>query len=285
MIFKESTHQYLNEEVPYTSMTSLLKKVKEQKDWDAIAAAYLEKHSKKTPYDKYMIQKAILTDVAKKKEITLEQATERWGTEGLPSVKWVRKIWKDNSEDALARGSAYHLERELAIINDPDVVYNPLVSDQKSSFDLNDLKPGFRYPELICYSHKYKLAGQADLITITDNGKVIIRDFKTSKTIYTEPTAFYNKNLKRKVVEYFNSPLSHLPYFNLNEYALQLSGYAYMLELYGFPPLVDDQGRTALIIEHIIFNKHGVVTGTKDYYVPYLKEEIKALFNYHLYDR
>lgn len=104
MIFKESTHQYLNEEVPYTSMTSLLKKVKEQKDWDAIAAAYLKKHSKKHPDDKHMIQQAILTDVAKKKEITLEQATERWGTLSGPNVKWVRKIWKDNSEDALARG-------------------------------------------------------------------------------------------------------------------------------------------------------------------------------------
>ena len=284
MIFRESTHKYLNGNVPYTSMTTLLKKFKEVKDWDAIAKAYLFKHSKADPDNKSKTVINILKDVAKKKELTLEQATKRWGTKS-PSVDWVRQIWKDNSEDALKRGSDYHLMREEELIGKPDVIYNGVKNDTKSSFDLTKLQPGKRYPELICYSHKYQIAGQADLITITDQGKVIIRDYKSSKTIDTEPKAFFNKQLKRKVIEYFNAPISHLAYFNLNEYALQLSGYAYILEMHGFPPLVDEEGRTALIIEHIIFNKNGVVTGTKDYYVPYLKKEVKALFEYHRHDR
>ncbi len=279
MIFKESTHKYLNGNVPYTSMTSLLKKFKEQKDWNAIAAAYLNKHSKKHPDDKVKIATAILADVAKKKELTKKAAHKRWGTD-KPTVEWVRSIWKDNSEDALERGSAYHLKRELELVGRSDVHYNPVENDEKASFDLTNLQPGMTYPELICYSHKYKIAGQADVITITDNGKVVVRDFKTSAKIQTEPIAFYNQKLKRKVIERFNSPISHLAYYNLNEYALQLSGYAYILEMHGFPPLVDEEGRTALIIEHIIFNKNGIVTGTKDYYVPYLKEEVKALFEY-----
>lgn len=284
MIFKESTHKYLNGDVPYTSMTTLLGKFKEQKDWDAIAGAYLLKHSKSDPENKDKTVMNILKDVAKKKELDYDTVYERWGTVN-PSVEWVRGIWKDNSEDALVRGSAYHLERELELSTKSYVKYNPVENDEKESFDLTALKPGITYPELICYSHKYKIAGQADVITITDSGKVIVRDFKTSKTIHTEPSAFYNRDLKRKVVEHFNSPISHLPYFNLNEYALQLSGYAYILEMHGFPPLVDEEGRTALIIEHIIFDKDGMVTGTKDYYVPYLREEVKSLFEYHRYDR
>jgi len=266
MIFKEDTHEYLNRDEKYVSMTSLLKSFKKEKDWNSIAEGYMNKHK---TVDK------ILKDVAKKKEITFGAAKKRWGIKGDPTVEWVRSIWKDNSTDALVRGSAYHLMREVELSKQDKVIYNPIKDNVKASCDLTQLQKGYTYPELICYSHYHKVCGQADVLTITEDGFCKIVDFKTSARIDTEPKKFWNPNTKKKSAEYFRTPLSHMAVFNLNEYALQLSGYAYILEMNGFPP--KDNG---LIIEHILFKKNGEYDRSVDYVVPYLKEEIKAIFEY-----
>ena len=45
--FKASTHQYIIQDKPYTSFSSIIKLVEPEKDWDDIAAKYAKKHSTK----------------------------------------------------------------------------------------------------------------------------------------------------------------------------------------------------------------------------------------------
>ena len=47
MYFKQSTHQYIIQDKPYTSFSSIIKLVEPEKDWDDIAAKYAKKHSTK----------------------------------------------------------------------------------------------------------------------------------------------------------------------------------------------------------------------------------------------
>lgn len=47
MYFKQSTHQYIINDKPYTSFSSIIKLVEPEKDWDDIAAKYAKKHSTK----------------------------------------------------------------------------------------------------------------------------------------------------------------------------------------------------------------------------------------------
>lgn len=180
MIFRESTHEYLNDkQIKYTSMTSLLKSLKPQVNWNKIAEAYLNKH--KTVEN-------VLKDIAKKRDIDIDEAYEKWGVD-VPTVEWIKYIWKDQSNIALERGSLYHAEREVALSKQENVIYNPIKNDIKSSTDLTKLQRGFIYPELICYDHKNKISGQADYVKITESGHCVIRDYKglaLDTPIYTD---------------------------------------------------------------------------------------------------
>ena len=58
MYFKQSTHQYIINEKPYTSFSSIIKIVEPEKDWNEIAEKYAKKHStKKNPLTKEGVQK------------------------------------------------------------------------------------------------------------------------------------------------------------------------------------------------------------------------------------
>lgn len=276
MIFKESTHEYLEGGIKYTSITSLIKNYHPKTDWDGIAQKYLDKHGS---------PEKVLKDISKKKNIPIDYLNKKFSNQEY-TIEWIQGIWKWIADTACEIGSEYHLVRENRYSKLSNVIYNPVIHDEKPSCDLSNLEKGFIYPELICYSHEHQLCGQADVVTITPEGKVKIRDFKTSRVIETEPTAYWNPKLKKKVVKKFISPLTHLPLINYYEYALQLSCYAYMLELHGFPLLYDrSTGQACLIIEHVHFTDRflGLIDESKneDIYVPYLKTEVKAMFAHH----
>jgi len=263
MEYVDSTHIYTHKDEQYISMTTLLKQFHQPKDWNAIAQAYLDK---RTPEE-------VIADLAKKWKMPLEKAQEKWANPPM-TAKWIRSVWKEKSQRALATGSKYHDWREDQLIAQ-GATSNKVVNDKKKAIDLSTLTPGI-YPELMCYSHKHKIAGQADQVEITKGGKCRIIDYKTSATIDMEEKAYFKKALGRKVVERFLPPISHLATLNYNEYALQLSGYGYILEMYGFPPV-------ELIIEHVIFSdrENGIVDHVNPIQVPYLRTEVKAIFDHY----
>ena len=264
MKYTDSDHKYTHNGEQYISMTTLLKKFHQPKDWNKIAQAYLDRRT----------ADEVVADLAKKWKMPLKKAKEKWPNPPM-TASWIRSVWKEKSNNALRVGSTYHDWREDQLI-EKGAKGNKIVDDQKKAFDLSSLTPGI-YPELVCYSHKHKIAGQADKIIITKSGKnSIIRDYKTSETIDMEEKAYFRKELGRKTVERFLPPISHLATINYNEYALQLSGYGYILEMYGFPPI-------ELVIEHVIFSDKaaGIVDRVVDIPVPYLRKEVRAIFNHY----
>jgi len=138
------------------------------------------------------------------------------------------------------------------------------------------------YTELMCYSHYYEIIGQADKTKFWNDRTFGVRDYKTSETIDMVAEKYYRKNLGYKIVPRYMAPISHLPLLNFWDYALQLSGYAYLLELYGWK-LRHSNGVPHLYIEHVQFKdrKTGEVDKVVDIPVPYLKAEVHAMFEYN----
>lgn len=217
----------------------------------------------------------------KKKKDWYEIAEKYAAKNGETAEYWL-DVWNTNKEQAAEFGSAYHLTRELG---DQGLI-TAFEGDEKKAIDLNNLEG--TYKELIVWTHEFEVAGQIDKAIITDN-KVRLRDYKTCKEIETEPKSFFKKGLG-KVTEKYLPPISHLAVFNLNDFALQMSLYGYMLELYGYEieslviehikvdekerekgykHLIDALGNKALPLEHI------------DYEVPYLRDEARAILTHH----
>lgn len=112
--------------------------------------------------------------------------------------------------------------------------------------------------EEILYNHEYQLAGQADIVIITDKG-IHIHDWKTNIGKNLEEVDYYNPKLLK--------PFLHLPNTKLMEYTLQLSLYAYFCELkYNLPIL-------SLTIHHLDAE-------CKSYSLDYHKQDVINLLNY-----
>jgi ATP-dependent exoDNAse (exonuclease V) beta subunit len=79
---------------------------------------------------------------------------------------------------------------------------------------------GTIYPEAVLFSEKYKIAGTSDIVE--DCGDYFnVLDFKTNKEL----------NFISKYGQWLNKPVSHLSDCQYNIYALQLSIYAYMIQM------------------------------------------------------
>lgn len=283
IIFREKDHSYYFEDTRYTSITTLLGNYKPKKDWDKIADNYSKKGVDH-----------VMKGLSKNWQIPLKQAKEMWQDEFLQASdqkEWVRMMWKKKSDRSLEHGSFFHNFMELQ--DSKQANYNPIIEGEKQSISLETLDIG-AYLELICFSHLHKLCGQADRVFITEEGTVI-RDWKTSLTIDIEPKKFYSPVKKRAITEKYMSPLGHLTTNNYITYCLQLSCYAYMLELYGYPckelwidhviwtyekPNYKLKKGEIIIGEEPDFNRVKVFKRIDAIPAEYLREEVKAIFNH-----
>lgn len=147
----------------------------------------------------------------------------------------------DSWEMSNINGTKFHLEREEEayregyIVNpftmrkqvvNPKPVFIPNGYDNSSLYtDLYELEDGVHL-ELICHSLKHLICGQADEVfieTIDGIRYVDIGDHKTNR-----------KKPKMQGKETCMYPIDHLIDCTMTKYQLQLSLYAYMLELAGF---------------------------------------------------
>jgi hypothetical protein len=267
MEFREDLHEYTFKGVKYSSMTRVVSSMEEHTDFNKIAEEYVKKHSRET----------ILKKLSESWKISLKESKEKWGdTEFTKDT--ILKIWKDKSDYAKKVGTGYHKFKEDSLIKESKDLGKKVFTQQedkgiKYSFDLSNLEPGI-YPEMILYDHDHLITGTSDIVII--DGKYIdIEDHKTSEEITTKGTAYFRPELGRKTVKMLMTPLSHLEDINFNHYALQLSGYAYMLERYGYIP-------RKLQINHVIFESKdlGIVKEVVPYQIPYLKKEVIAMFKH-----
>lgn len=234
MKYIDESHSYINDEgEKYTSVTTLIKKYEPKKDWDAIAQKY-----------------------AKKKKRPVEE---------------VQAEWKEESRKSIEKGLLYHAKKENELITkgsvniegvDYKVIHTPAEDGVKLAIPLN-LDDGV-YPELIVYSHKYKIGGQADLVEIVDN-KINIKDYKTSKEIKLE--SFKNWRGEHEMLLH---PVNHLMNCNFYTYGLQLNIYMYLLKTHN---RAFDIG--TMEIQHIKDDE--IILHT----VPNLQREARALLDHH----
>lgn len=150
----------------------------------------------------------------------------------ISEAKELRNNWAVKSYNSTTKGSAIHAIRENNILNDTSKEYQIFSKQYKDCIF---------YPELLVYSHKYKIAGQIDLVFKYNNlNKYVIVDYKTNEKI--EMDNKFNKML---------SPFDFLDDCSYNQYTLQLSGYKLLLQ--EEPSFLNETRveNTGLYIEHI----------------------------------
>jgi ATP-dependent exoDNAse (exonuclease V) beta subunit len=234
MKFISSNHTYINDNGDnYTSVTTIIKKYCPQKDWNQIAEKYAKKVKK--------------------------------------SVEEVQAAWKEEGAKAVSKGTAYHEKMEtlyketgLFKLEDKDcIVYeSPLVDGIKKARDLK-LDQGI-YPELLIFSHKYKVAGQADLVEIV-NGKINIKDYKTNKKIDKESYKHWKDGHEMMLF-----PVNQFMNCNFWHYALQLNIYMFMLRAHN-PKLKMGE----MYIYHIKEEDN-----VEPYLIPDLQSDVKRLLEH-----
>lgn len=204
------------------------------------------------------------------------------------------EIWNAESKRATDLGTFYHNQREADILECDKItrydisleVIAPQVDEKGVKMASEQKLTDGIYPEHLVYMKSAGVCGQSDLVEIADN-VVYITDYKTNKEIKT--SSFVNwEGLSQKM----GHPVSHLDDCNYFHYALQLSIYMYMIIKHN-PKLKPG----SLIIHHVLFetesedefgypvtklNAQGepIVKEIIPFTLPYLKEEVIAIFNW-----
>lgn len=246
MRFKDSNHSYCNEEGEvYQSATSLIKKF-----------------GKPFERDKKALKKA------KERKITKEEVLAEWDK--------VR-------DEAAFKGTYYHKLKEdelndkkiIKIDNEPHSVFCSRYHDDIKVRDSMELEPGV-YTELLLWSDKYLIAGQADYVEITKGGKINIRDYKTSKKIDQKSWPRWDGS-----AQMLKFPLNHLEDCNFSTYSLQINLYAFLIKRQNRDLQIGE-----MFIDHIIgdFNEEEgfKLTEIISYEVPNLQYEIRTLLDYYV---
>jgi len=264
LIFKPETHSYVsidpNENITWTSVTSVISKFKKHFDADAIAIKS-SKNKKSKWYG-----------------MTPEE---------------IKEAWKNESQKAMNLGTWYHNQREKDLLSCESIsrediivpIIKPIEEDGFKKAPEQKLTDGI-YPEHLVYLKSAGICGQADRVEVV-NGIVNVYDYKTNKEIKSE--SYINwEGISDKMLD----PVSHLDDCNLNHYNIQLSLYMYIILKHN-PRLKPGK----LVIEHIQFKEAGkdaydnrvvlydtfgepVVDKVVTYELPYLKTEVINIINY-----
>jgi hypothetical protein len=202
---------------------------------------------------------------------------------GVPE-KEILEAWNAEGKRSIELGSWYHKQREDSLYNNfHGNVIKPDVRDGIKYAGDQILYEGI-YPEHLVYLKSEGICGQSDYVEVTNDAKINIRDYKTSKEIKRE--GFKNWE---GVVKKMYKPVAHLDDCHFYHYALQLSIYMYIIHRHN-PNLTPG----SLIIEHIKFeieeeDKWGypiykkdadnnfIVKEIEEIEVPFLRKEVYAV--------
>lgn len=264
LIFKPETHSYVsidpNENITWTSVTSVISKFKKHFDADKVAVK------------------------------TSKNKKSKWY--GM-SPEDIKEAWKNESQKAMNLGTWYHNQREQDLLSCDTIsredlivpIIKPIEHEGFKKAPEQKLTDGI-YPEHLVYLKSAGICGQADRVEVI-NSVVNIYDYKTNKEI--KAGSYVNwEGISDKMLD----PLSHLDDCNLNHYNIQLSLYMYIILKHN-PRLKPGK----LVIEHIQFKEAGkdaydnrvvfydtfgepVVEKVVTYELPYLKNEVINIVNY-----
>jgi hypothetical protein len=218
-----------------------------------------------------------------KQDFNTKEVSERHARKHGNTPEYWAALWKAKEAAGNKRGNAFHKARENYINGRGMVVYKNTVhfAQNQVFYDPENFAPGV-YTEMLLWNDAFKVAGQSDIVIIRHSNIVEannyrakvadIDDHKTNEKIH-EKSYYFEKTKQYKMMKY---PLNHLMDCNLIHYQLQLSIYAYMLEMWGYE--VGD-------VQFTHYGHPDPETGKepppKVYPLTYMKKEVLLMFNYH----
>lgn len=260
--FRDFKHIYFNDEGQrYLSVTTFIKQFKEKYNeeyWLEYKALEAVRNKFQRDEDgKYLKMKGFFRSMINK--VISEQVLPEEMEDYLRVKEELRQQWKDNAEQANTFGTAYHKVQENKDIQSKkafnkydrqhyDVI--PLEDCKEDNCSRSSIQQGC-YLELLIHNDELMLAGQSDKVFFINDVEFDIRDYKTNDKL---PMESYNH---QKMLY----PFDQLDDCSFNHYAVQLSIYAYMLELQGFKC-------RKLFIDHY----------EESYEVEYLKDSVEKAF-------
>jgi hypothetical protein len=197
IIFTPDTHQYYNKQKEeYSSVTRILRNIQ-------------------VPFDREGMSKRMAVSLAEDSGISIEQAQQE-----------ILQDWEDKRSSSEDKGNYVHdnLDKYIRTGKVEEAMEKPV------AFIQNILKQYYRfYPEVLLYSHKYKVAGRTDLVLQRQKNKSPVLDLVDYKTNESKGICF--DSISRKdVIKHYNKfllpPLEYLEDCNYHIYSLQLSIYA-----------------------------------------------------------
>lgn len=179
--------------------------------------------------------------------------------------------WKKKTEEACARGTAIHAEKENVFYEKPkhDLSRFNLSGEYTCKKDYYELdQERGAYPEYLVYFNdkEVKIAGQVDLL-IKDGNEITIIDYKTNAKL--DSKSYYdNRSKKHQCMKY---PLSNIMDCNLMHYTIQLSMYAYMVK----------QLNPEFVIKKLMIIHYDHDGGEHEYVLDYKEAEVIKLIKDH----
>jgi len=204
ILFEEKNHEYTNRNGErYESVSRLLKQLQ-------------------VPFDKAMMSRIIAMKVSSEEGIPFEKAQ----TELL-------KEWDDKRDSSIDKGNYVH--DGLEDYTRTGKVWEGLEEPVRYMQEI--FKDYYRfYPEVMLYSHKYKVAGRTDIVLQRQKSRIPVCDFADYKSNEAKGIVFDSISRKESRPKHYNRfflpPFDHLEACNYTIYSLQLSIYAFLaLEL------------------------------------------------------
>lgn len=234
----DESHTYWDDNGKYISVTTLIGEFCQPFDkdfWSKYKA--LEKLLSK---EEFKMEKKVLLDT---KKFDLEYLMDMYNFTELDFNKAQQNIldeWQKENMKSCDRGTKIHAEMEAMFVPKKDTELkkfglggkfrvNTNATLMENNINILDVEKGV-FPEYLVYRNsddgKFKLAGQIDLL-IKDGNDIIIVDYKTNKKL--DDKSFFDSKTKKNVMMKY--PLNNLMDCNKVHYALQLSTYAWMLQM------------------------------------------------------
>lgn len=199
--FDPVTHQYFNQKnEEYASVSRCLKRLQ-------------------VPFDREGISRRMAYSIASETGVSVEQAQKELLSE-----------WNENKESSIDKGNYVH--DGLEDYAKTGKVWESL--EEPVAYMQNIFKQYYRfYPEVLLFSHKYKVAGRTDLILQRQKSKIPVFDITDYKSNEKKGIVFDSISRKESELKHYNryllEPFEYLESCNYVLYALQLSIYAFLL--------------------------------------------------------
>ena len=292
--FDERLHKYTDDKGnTYTSVTTVIPKYGEEFQTDEIALA-CERIGRNPLHPKYPKYRGLSANEIKAKwALTSIEALDKGNTKH----NYLEDIIKRATGYRTVEGTDLILDRLFTVDDIIDNTIGELNIEWFTYVGISSRYPsiysailtlhqaGFKfYAEVGVYHSEWLISGKIDLIAVKDKEFIII-DWKTNKDDIRYESGYFEKDIEGKTTtnfiytnKYMKFPLHFLPDSTGTHYNLQVSGYAWLLEQFGFINLGN-------IIYQIREKENGLVEHVNKLSLKDYREYSKAMFNHHFENR